>query len=284
MSGKMSAIERKRKITQWALFIGLLIAGILFLLPMIWMVIVTFEREANLAAPVPPKFYVENFSFFNLELAMEGGRLLSAYKNSGIIAVFAVIIRSIAAMLGGYALSKGKFAGKNFISILLMGTMMIPFEVRMIPMFEIFMNSGWYDTFIPIILPSIIDAFGIFMAKSYFDQLPDSLRESAYMDGLGELRTFFQIYLPLAGPVSSTIAILAFLASWNDFLWPFIMLSSPENRTIPLYIASYSVENASRLMGTTMAVSFMAIAPVLVVYLFAQRYIIESVASSGMKE
>lgn len=285
MSIKLKTHTQKRRfVKDAAVFIIIAAVGIIFVLPLIWMVIVTFEERANIDPPIPPKFWIENPSLFNIKLITENGRLWRAYGNSIFVAIFAIAVRMTTSMCGGYALAKGKFLGKAAVINILLATMMIPFEVRMIPMFVMFKNIGWYNTFGAVIFPGMVDAFGIFMAKQYFEKLPDSLREFASIDGLGELGIFIRIYMPLSGPITSTIGILTFLASWNDFLWPLVILSNPAKQTIPLFISSFSMENASRQMGTTMGVSFMSIIPVLILYIILQKYIILSVATSGMKE
>lgn len=281
---KRTAAQKRRLVRDIVTFAALAVFGVIFLLPLLWMIIVTFEGRANISPPVPPKFWIENPSLFNLKLVTENGKIWTAYRNSLIVAACTVCVRLLSASLAGYALSKGNFRGKGLISGILMATMMIPFEVRMIPMFLMFKSMGWYNNFGAVIFPSIVDAFGAFMTKEYFDKIPDSLHEAASLDGLGEFGIFFRIYLPLSGPCAATLAILSFLGSWNDFLWPLIVLNNPAKQTIPLFISSFSMENASRMMGTTMAVSFMAIIPVLIIYLFLQKYIIASVASSGIKE
>ena len=281
--GGLSPRERRNRRAHLALLVVMAALGVIFVLPFIWMVIVTFEGQANIIPPVPPKYYIENPSLFNLKIVTENGQLLTSYINSFFVAVCSVALNLFSVLMGGYALSKGRFRGKGVILMVILSTMMIPFETRMIPMFTMFNAVGAINTFWPIILPSVVDGFGVLMARQYFDELPGELRESAAIDGAGEARTFFGIYLPIAGPLVSTLAILTFLNSWNNFLWPLVVLTRQELRTIPLFISSFSMENSMRYMGTTMAVAFMAIIPVMIVYLFLQKYIIQSVATSGIK-
>lgn len=281
---KMTLTQKRRLAIDWIMLLLLCAVGVVFLLPLVWMVVVTFEGQANISPPFPPKLWTENPSLFNIQLVMEGGALWRAYGNSAFVAIFSVVVNLISCMFGGYALSKGRFWGKGLVTIVIMATMMVPFEVRMLPMFVMFNSLHLVNNFSTVIFPTMVDAFALLTARQYFDKMPDSLRESASIDGMGEFGIFLKIYLPLSGPVTATLGILAFLGSWNNFLWPLIILSDPEKQTIPLFISSFSMENATRQMGTTMAVSFMAIVPVLIVYLFLQKYIIQSVATSGMKE
>jgi multiple sugar transport system permease protein len=161
--------------------------------------------------------------------------------------------------------------------------MMIPFESRMIPMYSMFLKLGLTNSIIPLILPNIIDGFGIMLSKSFFDKLPDCLTEAAAIDGAGPFRTFLKVFLPLTKPILATIIILKFMDSWNSFLWPLVILTGEENRTVPILISAYSYEGGTRMAGSTMCVAFLGIIPVLAVFLLLQKYIIQSIALSGVK-
>jgi multiple sugar transport system permease protein len=152
-------------------------------------------------------------------------------------------------------------------------------------MYMMFKSAGLNNTFIPLILPYMIDGFQIMLSKQFFDNLPDSLREAAYIDGSGEFRTFFSIFLPLTGPITATMCILTFMSSWNSFLWPLIVLTGQKTRTIPILMSYYSFtgEGGTRWAGLTMCVAFLGVIPAIIAYLFLQKYIIRSVALSGLK-
>jgi multiple sugar transport system permease protein len=194
-----------------------------------------------------------------------------------------VILGVSASLLAGYAFSKGKFKGKKILFIIVLCTLMIPMEPRLIPLYTLFNKINLLNTYYPLVLPSIISGMLIFLCKQFFDQLPDTLREAAQIDGAGEFRIFFTVYLPLAGPIAATMVILAFIWSWNDFMWPLVVLSDLELQTVPLYLASFSLENGSSLGGLTMALATVSILPIVILYLFLQRYIIQSIALSGVK-
>ena len=264
-------------------FIILLLIGLVFIIPFVWMAVVAFERSANIRPPFPPSLILKEPSLFNFKIITENGNLWRAYRNSMIIAAFSVALNMLAVMLGGYALAKGRFKGKRLILLIIMATMMIPFETRMIPMFKMFSNLGLTNNFLPLILPNMIDGFGLLLARNFFVKLPDSLGEAARIDGAGHLRVFAQVYLPLSTPIMATIAILKFMGSWNDFLWPLVILTGEETRTVPIFISAFSYEGGTRMAGSTMCVAFMGIIPVLIVFLLLQKYIIQSNALSGMK-
>ncbi|MFI2857670.1 carbohydrate ABC transporter permease [Paenibacillus sp. JSM ZJ436] len=257
--------------------------GLIMIYPFIWMISVSLEQTANLALPFPPRLIPEQFAWFNYKLVFENNALFLAYWNSAVVAFFSVMLGVASALLGGYAFSRGSFKGKRLLYFIVLATMMIPFETRLIPMFTMFNDLGMINTKYPLILPSLINALGLVLAKQFFDQLPEGLRESAKIDGAGEFKTFFYIFVPLTGPITATVAILAFQDSWNSFIWPLVVINDQDLRTVPLFLSNFSAENGGRLAGITMALAAMSILPILLVFLFFQKYIIRSVALSGLK-
>ncbi|SHM56447.1 carbohydrate ABC transporter permease [Gracilibacillus kekensis] len=264
-------------------FVILLIFGVLLMMPFIWMVSVGFDRTANITMPFPPRLIPEKISSFNYGIVFENGRLIQSYINSGIVTTSSVALQVGASLLAGYAFSKGTFKYKRLLFILVLCTLMIPMEPRLIPLYTLFNSFGLLNSFWPLILPTVINGMLIFLCKQFFDQLPTTLREAAQIDGAGEFRIFFTVYLPLAGPIAATMVILSFIWSWNDFMWPLVVLNNQELHTVPLYLASFSLENGTSLGGLTMALATVSILPIVVLYLFLQRYIIQSIALSGVK-
>jgi len=283
MSSKLKPKQQER-ITNIISFVLLLFFGIILMAPFIWMVSVGFDRTANISMPFPPKLIPDEPSLFNFNIVMENGRLIKSYINSGIVTIISVVLSVGSSLLAGYAFSKGNFKGKKVLFLIVLGTLMIPMEPRLIPLYTLFNKVGLLNTFWPLILPPLINGMLIFLCKQYFDQLPNTLREAAQMDGAGEFKVFFKIYLPLAGPIAATMVILAFIWSWNDFLWPLVVLNDQNLHTVPLYLASFSLENGTSLGGLTMALAAASILPIVILYLFLQRYIIQSIALSGVKE
>ncbi|NEW04814.1 carbohydrate ABC transporter permease [Paenibacillus sp. SYP-B3998] len=278
-----SLFRKKLSAADIIILAVLLVLSILMISPFIWMLSISFERTANLQPPFPPSFYPKNASVFNYDIVMENATLFKSYLNSGLVAACVVCLSVSSSLLAGYAFAKGQFKGKKALFLIVLATMMIPMETRLIPLFTMFNKFGLINTFIPLIAPAILYGFGILLCKQYFDQLPDSLREAAQIDGSSEGRTFLQIYVPLTGPIIATLAILSFLESWNAFLWPLVVINDHELRTIPIFLASFSFENGTRLAGLTMALAAASIAPIIVVFLFLQKYIIRSIALSGLK-
>ncbi|MBM7570328.1 carbohydrate ABC transporter permease [Aquibacillus albus] len=281
----MSAMSNKQaeRLTTSFKFIILLIFGVLLMSPFIWMVSVGFDRTANITMPFPPRLIPEEVSGFNYGIVFENGRLIASYINSAIVTTSSVFIGVSASLLAGYAFSKGRFKGKKLLFIVVLCTLMIPMEPRLIPLYTMFNSVGLLNTFWPLILPPLINGMLIFLCKQFFDQLPDTLREAAQIDGAGEFRIFFRVYFPLSGPIAATMVILAFIWSWNDFMWPLVVLNNQDLHTVPLYLASFSLENGTSLGGLTMALATVSVIPIVILYLFLQRYIIQSIALSGVK-
>ncbi|GIN69540.1 sugar ABC transporter permease [Bacillus sp. J14TS2] len=281
----INAMSNKKlgNISDWVKFVILLIFGVLLMTPFIWMVSVGFDRTANVTMPFPPRLIAEEVSPFNYGIVFENGRLIQSYINSGIVTISSVFIGVASSLLAGYAFSKGNFKGKKVLFIIVLCTLMIPIEPRLIPLYTLFNKVGLLNTFWPLILPTLINGMLIFLCKQFFDQLPDTLREAAQIDGAGEFKVFFRVYLPLAGPIAATMVILAFIWSWNDFMWPLVVLNNQNLHTVPLYLASFSLENGTSLGGLTMALATVSILPIVILYLFLQRYVIQSIALSGVK-
>lgn len=279
----MRSAKTKKKCIHMIIFLVLLLIGLIFITPFVWMALVSFERYANINPPFPPKFSITEPSVFNFRVIGQNGAVARAYFNSFIIALGSVAVNVFSVMLGGYAFSKGRFRGKKLIFLLVLATMMIPFETRLIPMYKMFLKVNLINTPWPLILPNMVDGFGLMLSKNYFDKLPDSLSEAAALDGAGPMRIFASVFLPLTTPIMATITILKFMDSWNAFLWPLVVLTGRENRTIPILISSFSYEGGTRMAGSTMAVAFIGVIPVLIVFLLLQKYIIQSIALTGLK-
>jgi multiple sugar transport system permease protein len=257
--------------------------GIVMVAPFVWMVSVSFERYANIQPPFPPQLIPEEPSLFNYKIVVENGTLVKAYGSSAIVAVGTVAVGLASSLLAGYAFSKGIFRGKKILLLAVLATMMIPFEARLIPLFLMFKRVNLTNTFWPLILPHLLYGFGVILSKQYFDTLPESLREAAKIDGAGEFFIFTRVFAPLAGPMIASAVVLLFMGSWNDFLWPLVVLSSQNLQTVPIYLSKFSLEDGTRLAGLSMALSSASIVPVIIIFLIFQRFIIQSVALSGIK-
>jgi ABC-type glycerol-3-phosphate transport system permease component len=206
------------------------------------------------------------------------------YRNSIFISASVIFARLTICTVVAYGFAKKEFFGKNVLFVLLLGTMMIPYHVTMIPLFALYRRLGWIDTFAPLIVPSLFarDAFSIFLMRQFFLTIPNELEESAVLDGAGSLTVFARIFLPLSKPALISVAIFAFMNTWNDFIQPLIYLNEKSKYTLTLGLRLFQEEFGVE-WHLFMAASIQVILPCLVVFFLTQRYFVEGIALTGMK-
>lgn len=203
------------------------------------------------------------------------------YFNSAVVAVSTTVLQILVASLAAFAFARLRFRGRDVIFILYLATLMIPFLVTLIPNFIIVRELGWYNSYYALIIPMSFSVFSTFLLRQYFRGLPLELDEAARMDGASSWRIWWQIIMPLSGPVVATLAIFNFQASWNDFLWPLVITSTPDMRTIPIGLNAFQGQY-STAWGLLMAGSVVALLPVLVIYMLAQNWFVEGITLSGL--
>jgi multiple sugar transport system permease protein len=263
----------------------LIAASFIMLYPLLWMAASSFKPEAAIFTDmsiIPPAIHPRNY--------IEGWNALEApfsrfYWNSFVIAVLVVVGNLISCSMAAYAFARLKFRGRNVCFALMMGTLMLPYHVTLIPQYVLFLNIGWVDTILPLVVPKFlaVDAFFIFLMVQFFRGLPRELDEAAMIDGCGPWRTFFVIILPLSKPVLATAAIFSFLWTWNDFFGPLIYLNDIASYTVPLALRAFVDATGQSAWGQLFAMSTLALAPIFIFFLLFQRLIIEGVAMSGLK-
>ena len=276
---------KKKKIFSQAVLITILgVALIIILIPIFWAISMSFDATTIDVVPNPPRFIPKEFSAFNYKYALEAIPIARYYINTILLTLINTAISVFTAMACGYAFSKGKFPCKGILFLMVLAVMMIPFEVRMIPLFLQYRDWNMLDTWWPLILGSFAWAYGIFLARQFIDSIPDSLRESASIDGAGEWYIFLKIILPLCGPVIATLVIFQVVNQWNNFLWPLVVVSNPKKQVISVGLAMFNASETARYLGPRLAVSVLGAIPLMIVYLFLQKYIVQSVMLSGVKE
>ncbi len=284
---KSGGRTRKRRVKTFDAIIMVLltIGAVVFAIPFVWMVMTSFDKGAVVTAPFPPRFYPKEFSLYPYIVAMTNVKLLSFVKNSLVISVGTIVFSVGSAFLSGYALSKIRFKGSKWVLVLALSMMMIPFESTMVSKYMMFSKMGLLDSYWALFLPALSYPFGTFMAKQFIDGLPDSLREAGKIDGAGEFTIFSRIFLPLCNAVLATMVILQFLATWNDLLWPLLVIQNMDKYNIQIGMAMFSQDKgAAPMPAIMMAVTTLSILPVLAIYLFLQRYVVEGIATSGIKQ
>jgi multiple sugar transport system permease protein len=267
---------------QTLLVNGLLVVlAFLALFPLFWMVSVSFMKPGE-AASFPPPLLPSAATLDNYRqlFAREGmGRY---FTNSLLLACAATLLSLTFNVMAGYGFAKLRFAGRDRIFQLLLGALVIPAQVAMIPLFLMLKTMGLVNTYAGVLIPSAAGVFGIFLVRQYALSIPDEMLEAARIDGAGEFRIFRSIVLPVLGPILVTLATFAFLATWNDFMWPLIVLTDNERYTLPVALASLSREHVqdSELM---MAGAVVTILPVLALFVALQRFYIQGLLAGSVK-
>jgi len=206
-----------------------------------------------------------------------------AYINSLKISLIVTAASLFTSTLAGYTFAKLKFPGRNVLFVLLLATMMIPGQVTLVPTYILYAYIGWIDTHLPLIVPPALGgAFGVFLMRQYYMTIPADLEDAARIDGCNPWQTYLRIMLPLSGPPASALAIFTFMGSWNDFLGPLVFLNSQVRFTVPLMIASFQGLYSTN-WSLLMAAASIALIPVLIIYISAQRYFIQGITLTGMK-
>ncbi|HBI3799518.1 TPA: carbohydrate ABC transporter permease [Enterococcus faecium] len=262
--------------------ISMLVILLVIAFPFLWLIISSFKHEKDIIS-FPPRIFADSYTLDNYIKVWTTIPLLDYIKNTVIFAGGTVITSVFFDSLAGYAFARMRFKGKSVLFYFVLLTMMIPFQVFMIPLFIEVNLLGMLDTYAGLIIPRMTTAFGIFMMRSFFITLPDSLEEAARIDGLSEFNIFLKIMLPLSKPTLLSLGIFTLMNSWNDLLYPLILTSSSKMRTLPAGLALYTGQNIS-FYGPVMAGTVISMLPLLVVYIFAQKYFVQGTAMSGMKE
>ncbi|HHA4493330.1 TPA: carbohydrate ABC transporter permease [Enterococcus faecium] len=262
--------------------ISMLVILLVIAFPFLWLIISSFKHEKDIIS-FPPRIFADSYTLDNYIKVWTTIPLLDYIKNTVIFAGGTVITSVFFDSLAGYAFARMRFKGKSVLFYFVLLTMMIPFQVFMIPLFIEVNLLGMLDTYAGLIIPRMTTAFGIFVMRSFFITLPDSLEEAAHIDGLSEFNIFLKIMLPLSKPTLLSLGIFTLMNSWNDLLYPLILTSSSKMRTLPAGLALFTGQNIS-FYGPVMAGTVISMLPLLVVYIFAQKYFVQGTAMSGMKE
>lgn len=274
------------KAKKWKrLLIAMLLLMILFfaLVPLYYAVVLSFDKTAVNRLPdfawlprVPSAYNYEVLHYF-----IDIGQY---FKNTVFLTVVNTTISVFFALMCGYAFAKGRFVLKKFWYMVLLAVMMLPFESRMIPLYMIYDNLGLLNTYWPLILGQFAYVYGIFFSRTFIQGIPDSLREAAKVDGANEWQIFLKIILPLCKPIAATLCILQAIAHWNNYLWPLIVLKDYTKQVISVGVALFSASVDSVYYGPRMALAVLSAVPMVVVFLFLQKYIVQSIAVSGIKQ
>lgn len=257
-----------------------LVGAAVMLFPFLWTVITSITPGGSLAGG--PTLFVRNPTLEAYRILLDTLPMWRIVLNSFWVAVASTGLQLVTGAMAAYGFARLEFRGKNLVFGLYLATLMVPLQVLVVPLFIEMKTLGLQDTYAGLLAPSIASAFGVFLLKQAIESVPRELDEAATIDGASHLRIFLQIVIPLIRPALATVAVFAFMASWNNFLWPLVIIRSPEFMTLPLGLATLQGQFTTA-WDVVMAGSVFSIVPIAVVYLLAQRHIIAGVAHTGIK-
>ncbi|WP_166354719.1 carbohydrate ABC transporter permease [Phytoactinopolyspora limicola] len=267
------------RIRKISLFAMLGLGAFVMLFPFAWTVITSITPGAGLSSPT---LIPEEPGFDAYRTLLDTLPFWRIMANSLVIAVAATLLQLLTSAMAAYAFARLEFPGRNALFVVYLATLMVPMQVLVVPLFIQMRTFNLVDTYAALIAPSIASAFGVFLLRQAVAQVPRELDEAAIIDGAGHIRVFTMVILPLIRPALATFAVLAFMSSWNSFLWPLVIIRSPEFMTLPLGLSTLHGQFTTA-WDVVMAGSVVSIIPIAVLYLAAQKYVIQGVARSGLK-
>jgi len=268
-----------RLLTTYA---GLIIFSLVFLIPFFWLVTTSFKTEANINA-WPPQIIPHPVTLEHYKLGLQGIPFGLYLVNTLTLCLLNVIGTVLSCSLVAYGLAQIRWKGRNTLFWIIISTMMLPYQVVMVPMFAVFTKFGWVDTYLPLVVPAFLgNAFFIFLLRQFFLSVPKALVDAAKIDGCNEFQIYWSIVMPLARPALATVALFSFLATWNDFLGPLIYLFDEKHFSLSLGLQMFLGEYGN-YFGRLMAISTLAIIPVIVLFFFTQKTFIRGITMTGVK-
>jgi multiple sugar transport system permease protein len=275
-------VRRRRIAGRKALgYLALTLMALIALIPFLW-TLSTSLKNIDEVFVFPPQWIPEHLQWSNYSALWKELPIGRWIVNSFVVVVLAVLGKLMLASTAAYAFARLKFPGRDWIFYVFLTALMIPWEVTLIPGFVLMRQFGWIDTPAALIIPSIGDVFGIFLLRQYFMAIPKELDDSARVDGAGYFRIFWSIVLPLSRAPLAVVAALGFMGVWNSFLWPLVMMNTPERFTLPVGLQLLNSQHSTD-WTTLMAGDVISLIPVIVVYLAAQRYFVEGITVTGLK-
>lgn len=280
----MKNSESKISIKNIVIFALLSIFVLFFILPFLWIISTSLKGDTQIFT-IPPEWIPETFHWENYAKVFDRMPFLIYLKNSVFISAVTIIGTLISSSLVAYAFGCLNWPGRNGLFIFVLATMMLPLQVTMIPLFVLFKEIGWLNTFKPLTIPAFLGggAFNIFLLRQFFLTIPKDLLDSARIDGCSELRIYWSIVLPLAKPALATVAILTFMFTWNDFIGPLIYLSDKMKGTLALGLGMFVGQYVTE-WSILMAASLLMMLPMILIFFFFQKYFIQGFTMSGLKE
>ena len=263
----------------------LILVALSMVVPFMWMV-TTSLRTPGAEFSYPPQILPQEFNFSQYQRLFDNLPFARYFLNTAIVTAATVVGQLIICSMAAYGFARLNFMGRDTVFVLYLMTMMIPFQITLIPMYLIITQLGWVNTYQGMIVPGISSAFGIFLLRQSFLNIPRDYQDAARIDGANEWVIFTRVFLPLNGPTLATLAVFAFMGTWTDLLWPLLIARSEELRTLELGLAYFNARPNAFVQPNwplLMAGAVVVMLPVLIVYIFAQRYFIQGISLSGVK-
>lgn len=264
-----------------ARYVILVVTALVILIPLVWTLLSSFKTEAELGAR-PPRLLPAQFSLENYTGALESFAFGTYLLNSTLVTVGATVLTLVINTMCAYGLAKYNFRGRNLLFVLVLATIMVPLQVILIPVYQMAAQLGLVNSLWGMIIPPAATPTGVFLLRQYMLSLPDELIEASRIDGAGEFRTFLQIIIPLCGAPIAVVTIFSIMWRWNDFLWPLIIAQDPAKYTLPVALAQFNSQLVVPF-NYILAMSVVSMLPVIIMFLFLQRYIVLGIANSGLK-
>jgi alpha-1,4-digalacturonate transport system permease protein len=275
------AMAARNHVTDSARWLGLTAGAVVMVFPLYWMFATAVRPHAEIFEAIA-RFVPSSLSWSNFHTVLTRYPVLTWVNNSVIIAIAAVVLTVFINLLCGYSFAKFPFPGRNILFFAILGALMVPIQVILVPEFLIVSWLGLLNTHLGVILPRAAEAFGIFMVRQFMVSIPDELIEAGRLDGAGEFTIFFRIVLPLSKPIIAVLVIFTFMWRWNDFAWPLVALTNQDMFTLPLGLYLLRGE-VNPDWGNVMALALLSLLPMLVIFLAFQRYLVQGIASTGLK-
>lgn len=274
-------MKSRNWISRMWLNLGLIIGSMIMLFPFIWMILGAFKSASELKRPIPT-FFPEAPSFHNFERVFSLYPFGRFFLNSVIVTIITTVIVLFTSSLLGYIFAKFKYRTLDIIFFIVIASMIVPLEVKLVPMFILIRDFSWEDSYQALIIPFVIDAFGIYLFKEYIHNIPQDYLDAAQIDGANEWAIYYYVILPLTGPVLSALAIFSFVYFWDQLLWPLVAVSSDAMKTLPLGLVLLSNQRGI-IYDLTMAGGLLSVIPPLIVFIIFQRRIVKGVILAGLK-
>lgn len=276
--------KQRARLGSLAFYLGNTLVALIFVSPLIWMVSSSLKPESGIFKGLNSlsTFIPQGASLNNYLEVFQRINMWKFIGNSLFYVLVIIVLDLLVNSICGYALAKFEFKGKNALLTLVISLMVFPAEAIMLPMYREMADLGWINTWASLIVPFVAKCFSIYMFRQFFMDVPNDLLEAASIDGCGPVKTFFTVVLPISGTVYATIFILDFVAHWNDFMWPLLVVTGEEKRTIQLAIQTFFGSKPINY-GSIMASLTISAIPMLIMFIFLQKYYVEGIASTGIK-